>query len=109
MPVIEFRDPALIALVALAVPLYLLARRAPGRVLFSSFELLPDGERGWRSRLAWVPDALLALSLVSLVLALAGPRIGERISRVQREGIAIMMVIDTSGSMAALDLLTPER
>ena len=109
MLAIEFRDPALLALALLAVPLFLLARRAPGRVLFSSFKLLPGGGRGWRARLAWVPDAFLALSLVALVLALAGPRIGERISRVQREGIAIMMVIDTSGSMAALDLLTPER
>lgn len=109
MLAIEFRDPALLAMALLAIPVFLLARRAPGRVLFSSFKLLPGGGRGWRARLAWVPDALLALSLVALVLALAGPRIGERVSRVQREGIAIMMVIDTSGSMAALDLLTPER
>ena len=106
---VEFRDPALLALVLLAVPVFLLARRAPGRVLFSSFKLLPGGGRGWRARLAWVPDAVLALSLVALVLALAGPRIGERVSRVQREGIAIMMVVDTSGSMAALDLSTPDR
>lgn len=109
MLAIEFRDPALLLLALLAVPLFLLARRAPGRVLFSSFRLLPSGGRGWRAHLAWVPDAFLALSLVALVVALAGPRIGERVSRVQREGIAIMMVIDTSGSMAALDLLTPER
>ncbi|MYA16996.1 MAG: VWA domain-containing protein [Gammaproteobacteria bacterium] len=106
---LEFRDPALLALVLLAIPVFLLARRAPGRVLFSSFKLLPTGGRGWRARLAWVPDAILAASLVALVLALAGPRVGERISRVQREGIAIMMVIDTSGSMAALDLSTPDR
>ncbi|MCE2426414.1 MAG: VWA domain-containing protein, partial [Pseudomonadales bacterium] len=40
---------------------------------------------------------------------LAGPRVGERFSRVQREGIAIAMILDTSGSMAALDLSTPDR
>lgn len=106
---IEFRDPLLLALALLAVPVFLLARRAPGRVLFSSFHLLPGRGRGWRVRMAWVPDACLGLSLVALVIALAGPRIGERTSRVQREGIAIMMVIDTSGSMAALDLVTPDR
>ena len=106
---LEFREPALLVLALLAIPLFLLARRAPGRVLFSSFALLPVGGRGWRARLAWVPDAFLALSLVALVLALAGPRVGERFSRVQREGIAIVMVLDTSSSMAALDLSTAER
>ena len=46
--------------------------------------------------------------MVALVAALAGPRIGEQVSRVQREGIAIAMVVDTSGSMRALDLSTPD-
>lgn len=109
MTALEFREPLLLMLVVLAVPVFLLARRAPGRVLFSSFALLPAGGRGWRARLAWLPDALLALALVALVLALAGPRIGERFSRIQREGIAIAMVVDTSGSMSALDLSTPQR
>ena len=109
MAALEFREPALLFLALLSIPVFLLARRAPGRVLFSSFSILPTGGHGWRSRLAWVADALLALSLVALVLALAGPRVGERFSRVQREGIGIMMVVDTSSSMAALDLSTPDR
>ena len=109
MAAVEFREPLLL-LLALATPLvFLLARRAPGRVLFSAFALLPRTGRGWRERLAWLPDALLAAAFLALVLALAGPRIGERYSTVQREGIAIMMIVDTSGSMAALDLSTPER
>lgn len=109
MIALEFREPILLLLVLAAVPVFLLARRAPGRVLFSSLELLPRTASGWRSRLAWLPDALLALALVAMVVALAGPRIGERVSRVQREGIAIAMVVDTSGSMRALDLSTPDR
>ena len=106
---LEFREPALLLLLLLAIPLFLLARRAPGRVLFSSLALLPRAVAGWRSRLAWLPDALLALALVALVVALAGPRIGERVSRIQREGIAVAMVVDTSGSMRALDLSTADR
>ena len=78
-------------------------------MLFSSFDLLPSGGVSWRARLAWLPDAVLAVSLLALAVALAGPRIGERTSTVQREGIAIMMVVDTSSSMAALDLSTPDR
>ena len=109
MTALEFREPLLLLLAALAVPLYLLARRPPGRVLYSSLTLLPASGGSWRTRLAWLPDALLALALLALVASLAGPRIGERHSRIQREGIAIMMVVDTSGSMAALDLSTAER
>ncbi len=106
---LEFREPLLLLLGLVAPVVFLLARRAPGRVLFSSFALLPAERRSWRERLAWLPDALLALAFLGLVVALAGPRVGERQSRVQREGIAIMMIVDTSGSMAALDLSTPTR
>jgi Ca-activated chloride channel family protein len=51
---------------------------------------------------------MLAVALVSLTVALAGPRIGERYSRVHREGIAIMMIVDISGSMRVLDLSTED-
>ena len=71
--------------------------------------LLPRRGGSLRSRLAWVPDAAVALALVALVVAAAGPRVGERFSRVHREGIAIMMVVDVSGSMQALDLSTEDR
>lgn len=109
MGALEFREPVLLLLVLLAIPIFLLARRTPGRVLFSSLALLPSGGSGWRARFAWLPDAILALALVALVISLAGPRVGERFSRVQREGIAIAMVVDTSSSMSALDLSTPDR
>ncbi len=106
---VEFREPLLLLLVLLAVPVFFLARRAPGRVLFSSFRALPAGAKSWRTRFAWLPDALLSLAVIALVLALAGPRIGERFSRIEKEGIAIMMVVDISGSMQALDLSTDDR
>jgi Ca-activated chloride channel family protein len=52
---------------------------------------------------------LLALAVAALALALAGPRAASRQARVKKQGIAIMMVIDISGSMQALDLSLPER
>ena len=109
MDALELREPLMLLLALLAVPVFLLARRVPGRVLFSSFDMLPSTEAGWRVRLAWVPDALVALAVVGFALALAGPRTGEGMSHVRRDGIAIMMVVDTSGSMSALDLSTAER
>ena len=37
-------------------------------------------------------------------VAVARPQFGVRVSSVEREGIAISMVVDTSTSMSALDL-----
>ena len=104
---LELTQPWMLLLALLAVPVFVWARRGPGRVAFSSLAILPEGSRGWRARLAWVPDVLLALSVLTLAVAVAGPRIADRSTKVNREGIAIMMVLDTSGSMRALDLSPP--
>jgi Ca-activated chloride channel homolog len=105
---VELRQPWFL-LAALAAPIiYMWARRAPGRVTFSSLRLLP-ARRSWRARTSFVPAALLVLAAVALAVALAGPRIPDRRGDVRREGIAIMMVVDVSGSMRALDLSTPEE
>ncbi len=47
---------------------------------------------------------LRALAMVLVVLALARPQQGLQTTKIYREGIAIVMVVDTSGSMGALDL-----
>ena len=96
-------------LAALAVlPLVWWSRRAPGRVTFSSLAVLPTTTT-WRTRLAWLPEALVALAGLCLAVALAGPRAGLEGSRIRKDGIAIAMVVDTSSSMLALDLSTSER
>src|SRR5215831_2952303 len=78
-------------LAALAViPAVLWSRRAAGRVLFSSLDALPDAPT-LRTRLAWLPDALTAIAVVCLAIALAGPREGDRDSRIRSQGIAIAM------------------
>jgi Ca-activated chloride channel family protein len=102
----EWRHPWLLLATLAALPTYLWARRAPGRVVFSSLAVLPPRAGGWRLRLDGAPDLLLALAALLLGVALAGPRVGDKTSRVEREGIAIMMVVDISGSMQALDLST---
>jgi Ca-activated chloride channel family protein len=61
---------------------------------------LPPG-RAWLSRMAAI--GLRAAGLLSLILALAGPRWPDRGSRIASEGIAIEMVVDASGSMATSD------
>jgi Ca-activated chloride channel family protein len=101
---IEFREPWFLLLGVLALPVFFLARRSPGRVVFSSLALLPARGASWRTRLAWLPDAGLALAALCMSVALAGPRAARGESHIRREGIAIMMAMDISGSMRALDL-----
>jgi Ca-activated chloride channel family protein len=101
---LQWTEPWYLLTALLAVPVWLLARHAAGRVVYSSLSVLPGRSATWRTRLAWLPDALLALAIVALAIAMAGPRRGEEDSRIRREGIAIVMAVDTSSSMAALDL-----
>jgi Ca-activated chloride channel homolog len=101
---INFAQPWFLLLVLLALPALWWSKRSAGRVVFSSLRVLPAGGHTWRTRLAWVPDALYALAVVSLAIALAGPRRGDKSSRVRRDGIAIALAVDVSGSMRAQDL-----
>lgn len=105
----EFAHP-LFLIVALLAPLAVWwSMRSAGRVVFSSLRALPAGGKTWRTALAWVPDVLFGVAIVALAIALAGPRAGDRSSRVRRDGIAIMMAVDVSGSMRALDLSERNR
>lgn len=104
MPPLEFRDPVFLWTALLAVPVFLLARRSPERLRFSSLRWYPDHHATPRTVFVWVPAALLAMAMVLFAVALAGPRVGDRKSRVHRKGIAIVAAIDISGSMRALDL-----
>lgn len=106
---VEFRQPVLLLCSLLAVPVYLWARSDGGRVRFSSLRLLPQAAATWRIRLSVLPPIFLALAALALAIALAGPRAADRQTRVKKQGIALMMVIDVSGSMQALDLSEPER
>lgn len=106
---VELSNPWVLFAVLLAAPAVWWASQGAGRVLFSSLRALPAGGRTWRTRIAWLPDALLGLAVVSLVIALAGPRAGDKNARIRRDGIAVMMAVDISGSMRALDLSQKNR
>ncbi len=106
---VELASPWYLLTALLAIPAVWWSARSAGRVLFSSLRALPFGGQTWRTRLAWIPDALLGLAIVALAIALAGPRKGDQSSRVRRDGIAIMMAVDVSSSMLALDLSTDKR
>lgn len=101
---LELTEPWFLALAILALPVWWWSRSGAGRVVFSSLAALPERARSWRVRLAWLPDVMFALAVIALAIAAAGPRTGDRNTRVRKDGIAIMMAIDRSSSMLALDL-----
>jgi Ca-activated chloride channel family protein len=101
-----FASKWLLLFALLALPAVWLARASTGRVVFSSLRALPTGGQTWRTQLEWIPDVLIGLAFVGLAIALAGPRRGDENGRIRREGIGIVMAIDVSGSMRALDLST---
>jgi Ca-activated chloride channel family protein len=105
-PRFELAHPWYLLAALSVIPLVWWSRRAAGRVTFSSLAALPSTAT-WRTRLAWLPDALVGAATLCLAVALAGPRAGLEDSRIRRDGIAIAMVVDTSSSMLALDLSTP--
>lgn len=62
-----------------------------------------DARMTVRSALAWTPRALGSLGLCLLVIALARPQEVDRERFVENEGIDILLVLDTSGSMKTED------
>ena len=101
----ELRDPLFLLVALLALPVFWLASRFPAAVTYSSLELAERAPRSARTRVEKLPALLLAGAVVALAIALSGPRTGDATSKVHREGIAIAMVVDRSGSMQARDFV----
>ncbi|HEY2775849.1 MAG TPA: VWA domain-containing protein [Candidatus Binatia bacterium] len=105
MPGVELRDPFLLGLALLAPVVYALASRLPSVVTVSTLSHFHGAPRSLRSRLSKLPALLLAVATLLLAVALAGPRTGDTTNYVHREGIAIVMAVDRSGSMNARDFV----
>ncbi len=108
MPDWELRDPLFLLAGLLAPFIYVLATRLPAAVTYSSLALVDAAPQSLRTRLARVPAVLLAVATLALAIALAGPRTGDATTSIQREGIAIAMIVDRSGSMQARDFLAED-
>ncbi len=92
----------------LAVAAWRLLRRARRSGLrFSATSRLPAKTAGWRAKIAALTPYILILALSLMVLAAARPRTSLARERKSVDAIAIMMTVDVSGSMDALDL-TPK-
>ncbi len=106
--IFRFAHPA--ALMLLAIPLvffmlYYLRRwqTQPTVMLYSDTRLLEGLAVSWRVRLRYLPDILRLLAWGLLVIGLARPQSGQAQEIIRGQGIDMVLALDISGSMAALD------
>lgn len=102
----QFQYPYLLWLLALLPLLALLRGRSgkPAALKYSAVALAKGLGAHTRMRPGRFLFALRLLVLAFIIVALARPRLGEGHSEQQTSGLDIMMAIDLSGSMAALDM-----
>jgi Ca-activated chloride channel family protein len=79
-------------------------RRQVAAVRYSSIETLQRLHPSRVVLLRRVVEGLRLLTVALLIMAMARPQTGRKHSEVRTEGIDIVLVMDTSGSMQALDL-----
>jgi Ca-activated chloride channel family protein len=100
----RFEDPSMLALLGAliaGIALSLIRARRPGAgLLFSSIGLVPVLPPGWRVRSRWLLVALRVAALALFIVALARPQIVRASIETVSEGIDVVLVLDTSGSMA---------
>ncbi len=77
-------------------------------ISFSRLNLLKEAA-GHHSWLAFLPLAIRVLIIASLLLSLARPRLAHKMQEVMGQGIDIIMAIDVSGSMKAVDFRPKNR
>jgi Ca-activated chloride channel family protein len=102
--------PWVLLLLLLLPPLWYLWSRPRRRAVirFSSLAALRSAGGATRS-LRLILPILRTAALICLIVAVARPQKADETARIFAEGIAIQMVVDTSGSMYDFDLTPPGR
>ena len=95
---------ALLGLLLLPLLLAYQRRQQPAAISFPDTQELAALPPSMMTRLRRLLPWLRAVALILIVVALARPQQGLQVTKLYSEGIAIVMVVDISGSMRALDL-----
>lgn len=106
-----FQDPAWFW-AALFLPLWIFLRGRKGRnaaLTFSSIAIARDVTRGSKSRAGGFLFFLRLFAVLCLLAALARPQLGKGHSEIESSGVDIVLAIDVSGSMNALDFASNEE
>jgi Ca-activated chloride channel family protein len=104
---IRFKDP--IWLILLIIPVayiylrYVTIWLKPPSLPYSNLEVFSGIASSWRTRLSAMLPVLKAIGLSALILAMARPQSGFGDTRETVEGVDIMLALDISSSMKAID------
>ncbi len=106
--IFRFASPALLLLLLVPVllalfPLINRKRIRPATLQYSDLRLTHHLSRSFRQRLRFLLPLLRLMALILLILGLARPQSGSAREIISGEGVDIGIVLDISGSMAALD------
>jgi Ca-activated chloride channel family protein len=100
---LTFGSP-LFLLLLLALPLFfILKNRKSGKIVFSSIELLSSLKMRKVRNPKFILLIIRTFAIAALIIALARPQSGRKFTDVTSEGVDILLLLDTSGSMKALD------
>jgi Ca-activated chloride channel family protein len=109
----ELKHPHVLWLLLIWIPMVWVyvrrERRARPAVRMSSLDLVRAGSKPFRARFRHMVFVLRLLGLGLLIVALARPRKGNTQEEVTTEGVDIMLVLDVSTSMRALDFKPSNR
>jgi flagellar biosynthesis GTPase FlhF len=108
----EFASPKILWFLLLLIPLvayYIYRTRQGGAsVTVSTTESLCKAPKSWRYYLRHIPFVLRCAALSLIVVAIARPQSAEHYTTTTTEGIDIVLAVDISTSMLAMDF-TPDR
>ena len=109
IPHLEWSNPIWLWAVLILPWVFWQRFRFKGMVVISSTKMWQQIPKSSKQYFAWIPAFFFTNSLLFWFIAASGPRIGNQHTEVKSDGIAIMMVVDTSSSMMALDLSTDSQ
>ncbi|MBU0505024.1 VWA domain-containing protein [bacterium] len=102
----QFHSPwyFLLVIVAIGLLVFDIHKLHALKFKISSVKLVKRGQRSIRYYLEFVAPLIRFVALILLIVGLARPQWGNEYQEISSEGIDIVLALDTSGSMSALDL-----
>ena len=108
MKFFRFEDPWFLILF-LIIPYLVWKRKEQHTISYSSLEILQNIRAVQVGFLSTIPLVLRLFAITLFIIALARPQEGYKRTEILSMGVDIIMALDTSGSMQALDFIKNEK